>query len=163
MNGANLKVTSRVAGLMALLTYCCGFVLAANSDAMGASGDTAATTNKVKITIGSTSFTATLNDNPTAIAFKAMLPLTLEMAELNGNEKHGDLRRKLPQNDAAPGTIRAGDLMLWQSETLVLFYKTFRSSYSYTKIGRIDDASALAAAVGSGGIKAKFELERNGR
>lgn len=115
--------------------------------------------NKVKITIGSARFTATLADNPTAAAFKAMLPLTLEMSDLNGNEKHRDLPRKLPADDEKPGTIYAGDLMLWQSKTLVLFYETFRTSYSYTKIGRIDDASALAAAVGSGSVKVTFETE----
>ena len=96
---------------------------------------TPATTNKMKITIGSTTFTATLAENPTAAAFKAMLPLTVEMPDLNGNEKHCQLGRKLPADDANPGTIHAGDLMLWQSNTLVLFYESFRTSYSYTMIG----------------------------
>jgi len=119
--------------------------------------------NKVKITIGSATFTATLAENPTAAAFKALLPITLEMPDLNGNEKHYQLARKLPADDANPGTIHAGDLMLWQSKTLVLFYETFRTSYSYTKIGRIEDASALAAVVGSESVKATFELERIAR
>lgn len=119
--------------------------------------------NKMKITIGSTSFTATVHENPTAAALKAMLPLTLEMSELNGNEKYFHLATELPVDGANPGTIHAGDLMLWGSNSLVLFYKTFRTSYSYTKLGRIDNASELATAVGSGSVKVRFELERNGR
>ncbi len=42
--------------------------------------------HKIKIEIGAAIFTATLFDNATAIAFKAMLPITVNMTELNGNE-----------------------------------------------------------------------------
>jgi hypothetical protein len=119
--------------------------------------------NKMNIQIGSKTFTATLYDNPTVTRFKAMLPLTLEMSELNGNEKYFHLPTDLPTNAANPGTIQAGDLMLWQSNSVVLFYKTFRTSYSYTKLGRIDNASELATAVGSGSVTVRFELERDSR
>src|SRR5678816_4423266 len=96
------------------------------------------TASKMKIKIGKNTFTATLYDNATVTAFKSLLPITLNMVELNRNEKYGDLSKDLPTNASNPGTIKTGDLMLYGSNTLVLFYKSFSTSYSYTKLGRID-------------------------
>lgn len=117
------------------------------------------TGSKMKIKIGNSTFTATLYDNATATAFKSLLPLTVSMNELNANEKYADLSRNLPTSAANPGTIQNGDLMLYGSSTLVLFYKTFSTSYSYTKLGRIDDVSGLVAALGTGNVSVTFELE----
>lgn len=114
---------------------------------------------KVKITVNSQTFTATLLDNNSANAFKDMLPLTINMIELNGNEKYFDLPNNLPANSSNPQTIRNGDLMLYGSRTLVLFYKTFSTSYSYTKLGAVDDVTGLASALGSGNKTVTFELE----
>jgi len=118
-----------------------------------------ATTAKMKIRIGSRTFAATLFDNPTTTRLKAMLPLTLDMIELNGNEKYFHFSTNLPTDASNPGTIRNGDLMLWGDNSLVLFYKTFPTSYNYTKLGRIENPSELSSAVGSGNVKVTFELE----
>ena len=115
------------------------------------------TKNKMKITVGDKVFTATLDENETANAFKAMLPFTINMSELNGNEKYFDLSKSLPVNSSNTGTIQNGDLMLYGSRTLVLFYKSFPTSYSYTRIGSIDNISGLVEALGSGNVTVKYE------
>ena len=117
------------------------------------------TENQMIIQIGSKTFTATLAENPTATAFKAMFPLTVNMADLNDNEKVVSLSANLPTNDSNPKQIEAGDLMIWSSRSLVLFYKSFATSYSYTRVGRINDASGLSAAVGAGNVTVTFELQ----
>ena len=111
------------------------------------------------IKVESKEFTATLLNNRSAAAFKAMLPLTMSMTELNGNEKFFELPQNLPTNASNAGVIKSGDLMLWGSNTLVLFYETFATSYSYTKLGKIDNPTGLAAAVGSGNVTVTIELQ----
>ena len=108
------------------------------------------------MTVGERRFAITLTDSPAARAFAAQLPLTLNMAELNGNEKHADLPKALPANASQPGTIRSGDLMLYGSGTLVVFYVTFNSSYSYTRLGRVDDPAGLVQALGRRSVRVVF-------
>lgn len=115
------------------------------------------TNGKIKITVNSKTFTAILLDNNSAKTFKKMLPLTINMIELNGNEKYYDLLNSIPTDASNPGIINNGDLMLYGSKTLVLFYKTFSTSYSYTKLGKIDDITGLASALGSGNVTITFE------
>ena len=113
---------------------------------------------KIAITIGGKAFTAVLYDNETAQAFNSKLPLTVMMNELNGNEKYYNFPQGLPGGRAqCPGTISAGDIMLWSSNCLVMFYKTFSTSYSYIKIGHIENVAGLAAALGSGNVSVTFE------
>jgi hypothetical protein len=118
-----------------------------------------ADTMKLKVTFGDHVYTATLLDNATVTAFKEQLPLTIKMKELNRNEKYADLPGNLPTDASNPGTIQSGDLMLYGAGTLVLFYKTFVTSYSYTRLGRMDDPAGLAEALGSGDVTVIFELE----
>jgi hypothetical protein len=116
-------------------------------------------TTKMKITIGSAVFTATLNNNATATAFKAMLPLTINMSELNGNEKFYYFSATLPTNASSGGNIQVGDLMLYGNNCLVLFYEGFNTSYSYTRLGKIDNTAGLVAALGTGSVTVKFEKQ----
>lgn len=118
-----------------------------------------ATSSELIITFGTRTFNATLLTNPTAEEFKRRLPMTVVMNELNGNEKYFDLAESLPTNVSNPGIINNGDLMLYGSNTLVLFYKTISTSYSYTKLGNIDDITGLASAIGSGKVAVTFKLQ----
>ena len=108
------------------------------------------------MSVGTQRFVVRLEDNPTANALVQLLPMTLEMAELNGNEKHGRLPRSLPVDAMRPGTIRTGDVLLYGNDTLVVFYQTFRSSYSYTRMGRVEGSAGLAQALGRGDPRVAF-------
>ncbi|NID10907.1 cyclophilin-like fold protein [Fibrivirga algicola] len=57
--------------------------------------------------------------------------------------------------------IHNGELMLYGSASLVLFYKTFPTSYSYTKLGRVVNPAGLAAALGAGSTPVTFELKQS--
>ena len=111
------------------------------------------------MTVGDRRFAITLSDNAAARAFAAQLPVTLDMSDLNGNEKHAELPQALPVDATRPGTIRNGDLMLYGADTFVVFYLTFKSSYSYTRLGRVDDPGDLAKVLGRGNVRIEFSKE----
>ncbi|MBQ9705407.1 MAG: hypothetical protein IJV55_04355, partial [Paludibacteraceae bacterium] len=115
------------------------------------------TTMSINVIVGNKTFTATLADSETGRAFAQLLPMTVTMNELNGNEKYHYLDSQLPTDPYTPGTIRAGDLLLYEATCVVLFYETFSSSYSYTRIGAIDNPSGLAEALGTGNVSVLFE------
>jgi hypothetical protein len=126
------------------------------------SGGAAPTTEEdlsMLMTIGDRRFAITLADNATARSFAAQLPLTIGMTDLNDNEKYAKLPRALPTDASQPGTIRNGDIMLYGSDTLVVFYQTFESGYSYTRIGSVDDPAALVEALGRGDVLVSFSPE----
>lgn len=88
--------------------------------------------------------------------FAEMLPLTLDMSELNGNEKYFYLDSDLPAMAEPVGDIRNGDFMLYGANCLVLFYDSFSTGYSYTSLGRVENPEGLSAALGSGGAVITF-------
>lgn len=110
----------------------------------------------IVLTVGDRSFTARLEQNSTAEAFCALLPMTLEMTDLHSNEKYHYLSRPLPTNRTDVGTIHAGDIMLYGDDCVVVFYETFTTSYSYSRIGRIADPAGLKEALGSGNVSVTF-------
>lgn len=79
------------------------------------------------------------------------------MEELNGNEKYCCLDEPLPSNAEVVGHIEAGDVMLYGDSCIVVFYESHDTSYSYTRIGAVENPEDLAAAVGSGPVDVRFE------
>lgn len=114
--------------------------------------------SKIVIEANGRTFEATLRDCAATRALLKRLPATYEMSELNGNEKYVYLNESLPVQETAPKTIQEGDLMLFGSNCLVIFYKSFSTSYRYTVLGRIDQPSGLAKALGTGSARLSFRL-----
>ncbi len=116
--------------------------------------------NKEKLTlylmIGEIKFSATLENNETTKELLQRLPLEIEMKELNGNEKYYYFDEHLPRNASLVNKINVGDIMLFGDNCLVIFYQSFATSYSYTKLGKIDNPDSLAEVLGSGNIKVKI-------
>ncbi len=115
------------------------------------------TLNGLEIQIGEQTFYAELYDTETAEEFAALLPMTIDMSELNGNEKYFYLDKSLTTSGSVPDRIHTGDIMLYDSNCLVLFYEDFSTPYSYTPIGHIEDTKGLKSALGSGDIIISFK------
>lgn len=111
--------------------------------------------NKMYATINGEKLEIQLEDNATAVAFAKMLPLKLTMSDLNSNEKYVNLDEALPTDSYEPGRVEAGDVMLYGDDCLVIFYESFNTEYSYTKIGYIDGLPEL----GAGDVVVKFTGE----
>lgn len=116
------------------------------------------TEQKIKITVGSKIFMATLENNASAKELVERMPFTVNMQELNGNEKYYQFPDSFPSDPRSFDTIKAGDLMLYQSDYLVVFYENHSTTYDYTRLGVIDNADGLAEALGSGSAQVTFEV-----
>jgi len=94
--------------------------------------------NKMTVTIGDHEFTITLYDNETTGALKKLLesgPLRVKCSNYGGFEKVCRLEKRLPSDDVQTKT-KAGDVMLYSGNQIVIFYGS--NSWAYTKIGRVD-------------------------
>ena len=114
--------------------------------------------DSMQIVIEDKQFPVTFESSDTVTALTQMLPLTLDMSELNGNEKYYYLDTSLPSSPKNVGHISKGDIMLYGDNCLVVFYESFDTSYSYTKIGHISDTSGLADALGKDDVTVTFEM-----
>lgn len=113
---------------------------------------------KMNVQIGNTVFSATLEDNDAVREFIEMMkeaPVSIEMTDYSGFEKVGPLGRSLT-TDNQQTTTSAGDIVLYSGNQIVMFYGS--NSWSYTRIGKIDDLTGWEDALGNGSITAVFSL-----
>ena len=112
----------------------------------------------IQIAIGSKTFTASLYDNNTVRELLKRFPMSLQMDELHGNEKYYYFSDGLPSSAQSVSQIDTGDLKLFGNDCLVLFYKDFPTSFSYTSLGQIDNPQGLLEALGNGSIQVQFSV-----
>ena len=115
--------------------------------------------NKVanmNVQVGDVVFSATLEENETVSALVEMMresPVVIQMSDYSGFEKVGSLRTSLPASNSQT-TTQAGDIVLYNGNQIVIFYGT--NTWSYTRLGHIDDLTGWEEALGSGDVTVKI-------
>ena len=125
---------------------------------MGETSEKEQTAMKMNVQVGTYTFTATLEDNDAVRELTEMMqagPVTINMSDYSGFEKVGPLGKSLTTSNSQTVTT-AGDIVLYNGNNIVMFYGS--NSWSYTRIGKIDDLTDWTAALGSGDITAIFTL-----
>ena len=114
---------------------------------------------QMNVQVGGSIFTATLEENEAVDALVEMMeqdPVTIRMSDYSGFEKVGSLGTSLPASNQQT-TTHAGDIVLYQGNQIVMFYGS--NSWSYTRLGSIDDLTGWEEALGSGDVTVTFSLE----
>ena len=105
-------------------------------------GNKALEENQIRITVGERSFVVRLEDNESAAALREFLEdgdKTIPASNYGGFEKVCQLGQTLPSNDVQT-TTAAGDVMLYSSNQIVIFYAS--NSWAYTRLGKAEDLTA---------------------
>lgn len=112
----------------------------------------------ISILVGEQEFSAVLYDNDATKELINRMPINVDMSELNGNEKYHYFLESIPTDSQKLDEVHAGDIMLYGSDCLVLFYDTFSTSYSYTRLGYVENSEGLKDALGNGNVSVTFKL-----
>lgn len=113
----------------------------------------------IQVIINGQEFEAELNDNEAAKQFTEMLPLQLDMEDLHDNEKYFYFSDDFDTEDQKLKEIHEGDLLIYDSKCLVLFYENFETTYQYTALGKISDTAGLKEALGAGTVTISFQTK----
>jgi hypothetical protein len=113
---------------------------------------------RVRISIGDHLLTAELGNNATADALRAMLPLSLEMADLYDHELVHRFLTPLPVDDLIERAPERGDIVYWAPRNaLVLFYADRGELLSELQpIGRV--VSGIDSVDHPGDVRVSFDL-----
>ena len=117
------------------------------------------TSMKINITIDDKTFEGVLEDNKTTEEFIKVLPLDINMEDLNDNEKYYYFNTSFPTESKNYKEIKRGDIMLFGDNCLVIFYEDHTSYYDYTKIGKINNTEGLKEILKNNKNKIKIELK----
>lgn len=112
--------------------------------------------NKIKMKINDVCFEVELFNNDVSSQLIEKLPLTIMMTELNGNEKYYYFDNDFSTKSEKITEIKAGDIMLYGSNCLVLFYKSFTTTYNYTRVGRVINVEGLKEVLSDDDIEVTF-------
>ena len=103
-------------------------------------------------------FQANGESNSAVDAFVDMMresPITIRMSDYGGFEKVGSLGESLPTSDRQT-TTEEGDIVLYSGNQIVIFYGT--NSWSYTRLGHVDDLDGWEEALGNEDVTVTFSL-----
>ena len=117
------------------------------------------TVTNMNVQVGDVVFSATLEENEAVSALVEMMrenPVVIQMSDYSGFEKVGSLGASLPASNSQT-TTQAGDIVLYNGNQIVVFYGS--NSWSYTRLGHIDDLTGWEEALGSGDVTVTFSLE----
>ena len=109
--------------------------------------------DKYFIKINDKEFLFEFKDTETANQIKSKLPFTIMMTNLNGNEVYHEFNSDFKTNEKSVNNINTGDIYLYKSDCLVLFYKSFSTSYKYTEVGKLIDPTGLEDIIGTKDVK----------
>ena len=116
------------------------------------------TVTNMNVQVGDVVFSATLEENETVSALVEMMresPVVIQMSDYSGFEKVGSLRTSLPASNSQT-TTQTGDIVLYNGNQIVIFYGS--NSWSYTRLGHIDDLTGSEEALGRGDVTVIFSL-----
>lgn len=114
--------------------------------------------DKIYVTVGDYTFNATLEDNDAVRELVLMLqdaPIVLQLDDYSGFEKVGALGKNLTRSDMQT-TTKSGDIVLYNGNNIVIFYGS--NSWSYTRLGKIDDLTNWKESLGKGSVTVTLSL-----